>query len=155
MAKIVIVGVGNPILRDDSVGLKVAERAAKELAEKGIAVNLELMTTTDFDIIGKITGYDGAVIVDGIVGEEPGKVRVMTLDDFKPSVSFSGSHSLTLPTSLKVGYELFGEEMPGKLAIVAVGVEDPYTFDTECTERVKSAIPDAVKKVVSIVEGWL
>ncbi len=153
--KIVVVGVGNPILRDDSVGLKVAERAVKELQERGIDVHLELMTTTDFDVIGKIAGFDGAVIVDGIIGGEPGKVRVMALEDFNPSISFSGSHSLSLPTSLKIGYELFGDEMPEKLAIVAVEVEDPYTFSTECTERVEKAIPLAVKKVVDVVRSWL
>ena len=153
--KIVVVGVGNPILRDDSVGLKVAERAAEELRKRGIDVHLELMTTTDFDVISKISGYDCAVIVDGLLGDEPGKIRVMNLEDFGPSLSFSGSHSLSLPTSLKIGYELFGEEMPEKLAIVAIEVEDPYTFSTECTEKVERAIPSAVKKVVEIVEGWI
>ncbi len=148
---VVLIGVGNPILRDDSVGLKVAERAAKILRERGINVRLELMTTTDFDVIAKLLGEDRAVIVDGMIGENPGKIHVFSLEDFNPKLSFSGTHSLSLPTSIKLGYELFGDEMPDEITIVAVEVEDPYTFGRECTEKVERAIPEAVKKVVEII----
>ncbi len=150
-----IIGIGNPVLKDDAVGLRVAEIAAEELKAKGIEVKLELMTTTDFDVIGKLLGVKKAVVVDGILGENPGSVRVIKADELSPKISFSGTHSLTLATSIKLGYELFGEEMPEELVIVAVEVEDPYTFSTECSDSVKKAIPLAVKKVVEIVENWI
>ncbi len=150
-----VIGIGNPVLKDDAVGLKVAEIAAEELKAKGIEVKLELMTTTDFDVIGKLLGVKKAVVVDGILGESPGNVRVIKADELNPKISFSGTHSLTLATSIRLGYELFGEEMPEELVIVAVEVEDPYTFSTECSEIVKKAIPLAVKKVVEIVESWI
>ncbi len=152
---IAIVGIGNPILKDDSVGLKVAEIAAKDLKKRKIEVKLELLSTTDFDVIGKLLGVKKAVIVDGILGENPGKIHTLKLEDLNPKLSFSGTHSLTLSTSIKLGYELFRDEMPEEIVIVAIEVEDPYSFGKECTKSVEKAIPLAVEKVKEIIESWI
>ncbi len=146
--KTVIVGIGNPYLKDDSVGLRIAE----ELKGK-VDADVEFLTTTDLDVVGKVLGYDRAIIVDAIKKvEEAGKVHVLDVDDLFITYHFSNSHSLDLATSIKIGYELFGDEMPKEIKIVAVEVED-VSFGYECTEEVRKAIPKAVEIIKSLIEG--
>lgn len=137
----ILIGIGNPVLSDDSVGIKVAEQF-KNL------VDTEILMTTDLKVLDKIRGYDRAIIVDGVrLGNEPGTVLEFGLNDLFFTNSFSGTHNLSLPTTLKIGCELLGDEMPREIKIVAIEVKDVTTFSRECTPQVEAAIPRAVELV--------
>ncbi|ADB58594.1 hydrogenase maturation protease [Archaeoglobus profundus] len=146
--KTIVIGIGNPYLKDDSVGLRVA----KELEGK-VKANVDFLTSTDLDVVGKILGYDRAIIVDAIKKvEEAGKIHVLNVDDLFVSYKFSSSHSLDLATSIKIGYEIFRDEMPKDIRIVAIEVED-IDFGYECSKKVKEAIPKAVEIVKRLIES--
>lgn len=143
----IVLGIGNPVLRDDSVGLLVAQHFV------GL-VDTEILTTTGFDILGKLLGYDRAVIVDGIrSGLKPGTVLELDADDIFGGADFTGTHNLGLGTTLKLGYRIFGDEMPAQIRIVAVEVEDTTTFGTSCTGAVAGAVPEAVERVSRYLDG--
>ncbi len=146
--KTIVIGIGNPYLSDDSVGLRVAE----ELRGK-VEADVDFLTSTDFDVVGKILGYDRAIIVDAIKKiNEAGKIHILNVDDLFVSYKFSGSHSLDLATSIKIGYEIFGDEMPKDIKIVAIEVEN-IDFGYDCSEKVKEAIPRAVEIVKRLIES--
>lgn len=143
----IVVGIGNPVLKDDSVGIKVARHF------EGL-VDTEILMTTDFKVLDKLLGYERAIIVDGVrLGQEPGTVLEFDVDDVFFTYTFSGTHNLSLPTTLKIGYELFGDEMPREIRIIAIEVEDVTTFGTECTPAVEAAIPGAVERVKRYLEN--
>jgi len=143
----IVVGIGNPILKDDSVGIKVAQHF------EGL-VDTEILMTTDFKVLDKILGYERAIIIDGVrLGQEPGTVQEFDVDDVFFTYTFSGTHNLSLPTTLKIGYQLFGDEMPREIKIIAVEVEDATTFGRECTPAVEAAIPKAVERVKRYLEN--
>jgi len=142
--KTIILGIGNPVLKDDSVGIKVAE-----MLKGKVDADVDFLASTDFNVIGKILGYDRAIIVDAIkTGKEPGTIHVLNVNDLFVSYNFSGSHSLDLATSIKIGYEIFGDEMPKEIKIIAIEVED-VDFGYECSESVKNAIPKAVEMIIN------
>ncbi|MEW6274761.1 MAG: hydrogenase maturation protease [Bacillota bacterium] len=137
----IVIGIGNPVLRDDSVGIKVARQF------EGL-VDTEILMATDFKVLDKILGYERAIIVDGVrLGNEPGTVLEFNADDLFFTATFSGTHNLSLPTTIKMGYELFGAEMPKEIKIIAIEIEDAATFGRECTPAVEAAIPRAVELV--------
>jgi hydrogenase maturation protease len=141
VVRTIILGIGNPVLRDDSVGIMVAGHFAGR-------VDTEILTTTGFDILGKLLGYDRAVIVDGIrAGREPGTVLELDPQDIFGGADFTGTHNLGLGATLDLGYRIFGAEMPAQIRIVAVEVEDTTTFGTGCTAAVAAAVPEAVERV--------
>ena len=73
----------------------------------------EILTTTDFNIIDAVLGYDRAIIVDGVkTGNEPGTIIEMSMEQLHSSYRFSGTHNLSLATSLQIGYDLFGDRCP-------------------------------------------
>jgi len=136
----IVIGLGNPILKDDSVGIKVVERLGD------VDADVEIVTTC-FDVVGKLLRYDKAVIVDAMVGNKPGRIHVLNVDDLFVSYNVPGSHNLDLATSLKIGYEIFGDEMPREIKIVAIEVED-IDFGCKCSEEVEKAIPRAIEVVM-------
>jgi hydrogenase maturation protease len=145
--KTVVLGIGNPFMADDSVGIRVAE------ALDGV-VDTKILTTTDFNIIDAVLGYERAIIVDGVkTGNEPGTIIEMSRDQIFSSYRFSGTHNLSLATSLQIGYNIFGDEMPKDIKIVGVEVEDIENFGKGCTPKVEAAIIPAIGMVKSYLEN--
>jgi hydrogenase maturation protease len=145
--KTVVLGIGNPFMGDDSVGIKVAEAFA------GVA-DTKILTTTDFNIIDAVLGYDRAVIVDSVkAGYEPGTIIELGMDQIFSSYKFSGSHNLSLATSMKIGYDLFGDEMPKDIKIIGIEVEDTESFGKGCTPKVEAAIAPAIALVRKYIDG--
>lgn len=136
-----MIGIGNPVLTDDAVGIKIAQHFAE-------LVDTEILMCTDFKVLDKILGYERAVIVDGVcLGNKPGTVLEFNVEDLYFSDAFSGTHNLSLPTTLKIGYRLFGDEMPREIKIIAVEIEDTSTFGRDCTPAVDAAVPGAVERI--------
>ncbi len=141
--KTIVVGIGNPILRDDSVGIKVVEELSRD-----VDVDTAILTTTNFEVLDKILGYDKAIIVDAIqTGNEPGTIYELSIDDVFVTYSFTNTHNLTLATTLKLGYVIFPEKMPKEIKLIAIEVEDVENFGEECTPKVKEAIPKVVETI--------
>ena len=146
--KVIVVGIGNPILRDDSVGIKVVERIRGKLN-----VDTAILTTTGFEVLDKILGYDLAIIVDAIkTGNEPGTVYELTMEDIFLTDHYTNSHNLNLATTLKLGYTIFPEKMP-KVKIIAIEVEDVENFGEDCTPKVERAIPKVIRMIEMIVKN--
>jgi len=141
--KTIVVGIGNPILKDDSVGIKVVEMLSRD-----VNVDTAILITTNFEVIDKILGYDRAIIVDAIqTGNEPGTIYELSIDDIFPTYSYTSTHNLTLATTLKLGYLVFPEKMPKEIKLIAVEVEDIENFGEDCTPKVKKAIPKVVEMI--------
>ncbi len=104
--KTIVIGIGNPYVKNDSVGIEVAERLRNKL-------DVELFSTTSIDIIYSIMGYDKAIFVDSLSCEG------IHLVDVKKS-AYTNTHNINLQTMLKIGFELFPDEMP-EILIIGVG----------------------------------
>ena len=63
----VVVGLGNPVLSDDRVGLAVVERLEKLLREHSLDnVAVRSSTRGGFELLDLLNGYDRAILVDCI-----------------------------------------------------------------------------------------
>jgi len=146
--KAIVVGIGNPILRDDSVGIKVVERVKER-----IDVETAVLTTTGFDVLDKILDHDFAIIVDAIrTGNRPGTIYELSVEEISLTDRYTNSHNLNLATTLKLGYTIFPERMP-EVRILAVEVEDVESFGEDCTPEVEKAIPKVVERIEEILKS--
>ena len=140
-----ILGVGNPILTDDAVGIKIAQKLKEENPK------LEVIETSEAGIalLDLITGYDKLIIIDSIKNEQgkPGELYKLGLEDLKPAKDFSSSHGIGIATAFELGQRL-GCRMPKFVDIYAVNVKDNSTFGEECTEEVKERIPFITKQII-------
>jgi hydrogenase maturation protease len=150
--KTLIIGLGNPLVSDDSVGLRVAK-----LLESMLGNRPDVEVSEDYwgglRLMERMIDFDRAIVVDAIcTGAAPGTLVVLGPHDLATQKSAS-AHDLTLPTALAFGRQA-GAHLPPDEAIQLVGVEahDILTFSEECTPDVAAAIPRAAQLVLNLLD---
>jgi len=155
--KTLILGLGNPILTDDGIGIHVVREVAARCQRED--VTFAEASVGGLRLLEIIAGYDRGILVDAIQtpGGKPGDICRLRPDDLRASLHVGSTHDLSLPSTLTLGRGL-GMKLPDDEAIViiAIEVEDVLTFSEECTPAVAAAIPRAVEAVFTELKarGW-
>ena len=153
-----VLGLGNPILTDDGVGIWVVREAQARLAEAGLPTLAPCVfaeaSVGGLRLLELLEGHRRAILVDAIqvAGAAPGHISRLRVGDLGTSRHSGSSHDLTLPGALTFG-RLLGMELPEDeaISIVAVEVEDVLTFGEGCTPAVGAAIPKAADLVIEMM----
>ena len=149
-----VVGLGNPILTDDGVGIRVVQEAAKRCRDGAVA--FAEASVGGLRLLDVISGYERVILVDAIQTEagKPGDLYHLHPNDLRASLHAGSTHDLSLPGALALGRGM-GMTLPTDeaLSIVAIEVEDVLTFGEECTRAVAAAIPRAVEAVLAELEA--
>ncbi len=140
-----ILGIGNPILTDDGVGIKIAQQLKEARAELAVTETSE----SGIALLDFVVGYDKLIIIDSIKaeGREPGDLYKLELEDLKPAKDCSSSHGIGIATAFELGQKM-GYDMPELVSIYAVNIKDNRTFGENCTEPVATRIPSIVKQII-------
>jgi hydrogenase maturation protease len=153
--KTLIIGLGNPILTDDGVGVKVA---------KDLERIIDLEAHPDLDITEASAGglrlmevlidYDRVILIDAYYllpdTTNPGMIHRMTLDDLRsvsPTQHSTSAHDTSLVTALDAA-ELMGYKTPHEIIIYAVEVENILEFSETSTPAVTEAIPKVTSMII-------
>ncbi|GAH50651.1 unnamed protein product, partial [marine sediment metagenome] len=78
--KIVILGLGNILLKDEGVGVHIA----REVAGKDLPENVEIIDggTASLDVLMSMKDVDKLIIIDALKGgEEPGSIYRLSRED--------------------------------------------------------------------------
>ncbi|NWF77197.1 MAG: hydrogenase maturation protease [Chloroflexi bacterium] len=145
--KTLVLGLGNPILSDDSVGIKAAQEIGKRLNNPQITV--AETSAAGLSLLDSIAGYDKAIIIDAVQTKngKAGQIYRMGPEDFSYTKRFSSPHQINLITALEVG-KMLGLVMPQKITIFAVEAKNVTNFGEQCTPKVEQAIPKVVEMVL-------
>jgi len=146
MMKTLLLGLGNPILKDDAVGLKVVRELGEKMTEK--EVHVEEASFANIEILEAIGSYDRLIIVDSIKTSRgrPGELYSLSLEDLQSTLHLSCPHDINLATALELGKRL-GMHVPEEIRIYAIEVEDNQTFSEICSPSVEEAIPRIVEEI--------
>lgn len=145
--KTLILGLGNPIMSDDGVGIKVARLLEDRL--KGPDITVAETGMAGLSLLDVLVGYDRAVIVDAICtgSGKAGQVYRLESQAFDATRHATSPHDVNLSTALKLGKQL-GLTLPQQITIFAIEVKDVSTFSENCTLEVEHAISVCVEKVI-------
>lgn len=150
-ARALVLGLGNDLLGDDGVGLIVA-REVRRRAPPGIDVVES--GEAGLALIELLAGYQVAVIVDAIhTGAPPGTVHRLDRGSFDRVLAPS-AHYAGLPEVFDLA-ERLQLRMPSRIAVVAVEVEDRYSFAEHLTSAVADAVVPAAQVVLEELRGSL
>ncbi len=141
-----VLGVGNPILSDDGVGIHVA----RELKKKGVpGVDVEELAASGLELLDVVRGYDKVIIIDAIQteGGVPGQLHYLEEKDFERSIHGSSPHGINIATALALGRRIVPREMPKEVVFLAVEAEDLVNVSEMLTEKVARAVPEAVARI--------
>jgi hydrogenase maturation protease len=149
--KTLVLGLGNPILTDDGVGIHVVRAVASRCSPFNGVVFAEA-SVGGLRLLDLLAGYERAIMVDAIQtrGGQPGKIYRLGPGDVQASLHSASTHDVSLPGALALGRRLDMVLPDDKdLIILAVEVEDVLTFGEACTPAVTRAIPRAVEIVLA------
>ncbi len=143
-----MLGLGNPLLGDDSVGLRVAEAVATRLGRLP-DVEVDVEYNGGLRLMERLEGYERAILVDAIKTGRyaPGSVLHLLPQELDTRHSAS-AHDVSLGTALRLA-EAMGMRMPAELRILAVEAERVLEFDASCTPAVAAAVPYAAAAVLA------
>ncbi len=143
--KIIVIGIGNILMSDEGVGVRVVE---KIMAEYSFPENVEIYdggATGMKGLLPLIEDADHLIVVDAIKGPgEPGSLYRYTHSDFRLNIPKKMSvHDIGFIECLTVAE--INERMPETVAIIGVKPEDMSTPGMELTETLKAKLDDLVK----------
>ncbi len=153
--KTLVIGLGNPILTDDGVGVLVARAVERSLAAEpgGGSVDVTEASVGGLRLMELMAGYERVILIDAWMagGDRPGSVHRWTLDDLRrvsPSQHLASAHDTTLPTALEAGRRL-GVSLPADVVIFAITTQDVVNFGDRPTPAVAAAVPLAAAAIVA------
>lgn len=149
---VLVVGLGNPILSDDGIGLRVAAVVRESLRDG--AVDVKEVAVGGLSLAEMLVGYERAIIVDAIMTENgvPGTVYQFALADLPGTLNTASAHDTNLATALHA-LRRFDADLPqdDAIHIVAIEAQDVWTFGERCSQPVEAAIPAAVQLVQRLI----
>ncbi len=151
-AAILVLGLGNEILKDDAIGIRVAEKLAGCFPDK---VEVRATSLFGLSLLDELIGRERVLIVDSYVPDDPAAAgfREITLDSLgrasAPCPHFVGLAEIReVMRSLDLGF-------PRAVHILGLPVTDPLTFSNEMSAEVAARLDEAVERARAIVQKWL
>jgi hydrogenase maturation protease len=146
---VLILGLGNDILSDDAIGLRVLDEMERTFPG---AFDFRKCNLGGLDILELIREYARVVMIDAIKTEHgrAGTVSFLTTEDFNKTLHISNFHDIDILSALEIGRKL-GMEMPERIDIIAVKILE----DTEFSEKLSPALEAAFPMICSETEQWI
>jgi hydrogenase maturation protease len=145
-----VLGLGNPILTDDGIGVYVVRAVAARWSGEG--VEFQEASVGGLRLLEVVAGYDRLILVDAIQTPDgaPGQIHRLTPDDLRTSLHAGSTHDLSFQGALAWGRRI-GMALPpdDAIMIIAVEAEDVLTFGETLTPAVVTGLPNAIEAVLA------
>jgi len=144
----VIIGIGNYLLCDDTVGLHVAA-AMKQICDPYPTIQVTENHSGGVDLLCELIGFRRCILVDAVFSRQmqPGMFRIFQLDELIVTAErrLIDSHGLNLASLLTFAKQA-NYNLPD-LTIIGIEAIDVETFSEQPTKTVAKAIPKVVNYI--------
>ncbi len=166
--RILVVGLGNPVLRDDAVGVRLARdfrrrwegRLASDPARGG-TIDLRFIeecSVGGLTLVEQLVGYDRVFVLDSMRtrGGRPGDWYSFTASALRPTMNLGSIHDVNFATAIELGRRT-GLTLPSdeRIAIFAIEIEDNLTFDEGMSDALEAAYPRYSEEIFAEIERLL
>lgn len=153
----VVIGLGNPVLSDDSVGLIIVEELENRNSTKYPDAKFRLNYAGGLDLMEDMMDARRAIIIDAVIthNSPPGTCHEFKLDDLKGShcTGHTNSHGLELDTVITMGSRL-GYVMPEEIIILGIEGTEFEAFSETPTPDVSGQIENIIDMIEKKLEAW-
>ncbi|MBN1566007.1 MAG: hydrogenase maturation protease [Anaerolineae bacterium] len=157
--KLLIIGLGNPILTDDAIGWRVAAALREKLrdhAELAASVEITEACLGGLSLAELMVDYTRVIVIDAIMTRDcvPGTVYTFKLTALPGTLNTASAHDTNLATALGT-LRRYGGIVPDDEAvdIVAVEAAEVMTFSETCTPAVEASIVPATEAVFRLIQA--
>ncbi|MBN2156067.1 MAG: hydrogenase maturation protease [Candidatus Lokiarchaeota archaeon] len=156
--KTLIIGLGNPIVGDDAIGIKIVEWLQQtNLFSPNVKIQPDV-SLSGIGLVELFQSYDQVIIIDSIITEKnrPGTVRVLHPDQFLSAHHVSDFHNMDFFTALEWGYQTF-KNIPPKEKITIIGIEIQYVqeFSDTLSPEIRNQLKSIQKTVYNQIRKIL
>ncbi len=146
---LLILALGNDLLGDDGVGL-VAGDALMPYVSRDVKVTKSSLS--GLYLVDLIEGFDDLLVVDSVMGDQPGKVVMLGMEDVGPKIVPSAHHA-GLSEAIEISRRA-GMRMPKRVAIVGIQIAESQVLGTSVSPKVMEGVPSLIQKVVDVAREW-
>jgi len=149
----IILGMGNPILCDDAVGIRLARDLSTQLQDRTGVEIVDECSVGGLNLLDLVSGYDRLIVFDSIktTGGKPGAWYRMTGESFKETMNLTNVHDANFTTALELGRRMGAHiPPPGDVHIFAVEIIDNTTFSESMTAELESAYTHYSREIIHL-----
>ncbi len=153
-----LLGMGNPILSDDAVGIRLASALAARLGPRPGLDVLEECSVGGLNLVEVMQGYDRVIVLDSIMtaGGRPGTWYEFDARALRETLNLRNVHDTNFATALELGRTM-GTHLPRdeEIHVFAVEVADTATFSETMSDELEAAFPELVEEIGAEVAALL
>lgn len=143
MSRTLVLGLGNTLLKDDGLGVKVVE----QLSRQDLPAEIVNGATQGLSLFETLKSADRTIVVDAVdMGRPPGTLAKFSAEELltlPESRSFS-LHEIGLLEVLKIGQSL-NEDFKN---VIIIGVQpSDLTYGEELSPEVEARIPEVMEMI--------
>ncbi len=149
-----VLGIGNTLLTDEAVGVRVAEYLTENPAPKDLGLKPMDGGTMGLTLLVEMEDADALIVIDAAyLNSPPGTIRVFEGPDMDHFLRTRGRnpHDIGLD-DLMDGLRL-REAVPKDRALIGIQPEI-LTVGEAMTDAVAASVPQAARMIVELVRGW-
>ncbi|MDX1624666.1 MAG: HyaD/HybD family hydrogenase maturation endopeptidase [Gemmatimonadota bacterium] len=152
-APTLVVGLGNPLMADDGIGIAALERLRERWAAPA-GVELVDGGTWGLFLLPRIEDASRVILIDAIdAGEEPGTVVVLEGDEIHPALRGGALSPHQIGVRDLVGLATFRGTLPEET--VAIGIQpNDVGLSTGLSPAAEAALDTLLERVLDRLEAW-
>jgi len=150
---ILILGLGNEVLGDESLGIDLVKKL--EIQDNYPLTDYHYSYIGGLELLEFIQGYSRLVIVDTIVSEDitEGRVNVLSTDD-RDTLHLSSPHDMSFNTALAMGRKL-GFSMPDQIMIIAIEIVPDLTICISLSKNIQARVEGILSETKYHIEQFV
>lgn len=152
MSRIAVIGIGNPLRRDDGIGITVLESLLKFYRKKDI--DYLNFGSASFDLLHRLKDYDTVLLIDGInAGLEFSELKIFELKDVNYNLkeSTGSTHEISLNDIFKLSQNL---GIKTKIYVAGIQTED-ISFGEGLSSSLKNKKEEIVEKIKDFIDVFV
>jgi hydrogenase maturation protease len=150
---ILIMGLGNELLCDDAIGIRLVSDLEKYF--KSPEIQFQTSCTGGLELVETISGFEHVIIIDSIKTQDgiPGNVYHLIPANVKDTLHLSSFHDISFLTALKL-VKHTGNKIPEDIHILAIEIVENMLFSTEFSKLIQAkykTIKKEIKKYLDLL----
>jgi hydrogenase maturation protease len=148
--KTLILGMGNPILSDDGVGIHIVRRLEGRIPGADVATTAMI----GMEVLDIVTGYDRIFLIDALAtrGGTPGELK--KLPPGEGTLHLFSSHGMNFFDMLEFGRRL-GLKIPEISRIYGIEIGDDIPFGEEFTQPISDNLDSFTERILADIKATI
>ena len=156
--KTLLIGMGNPIVTDDAVGIMLAHDVGAALGPRPDVDVIEECCIGGLNLLDLVAGYDRLIALDSIKTRDgvPGTWYRFDATDLRETMNLRNVHDANFATAMELGRTV-GMRLPdnGDIHIIAVEIDDNINFGEGLSPLLKAAYDELRDEIIAEVRREL